>query len=75
VGSVPATYSASAKVASLPDCTIMPCSRFSTETCLPTSMYIAEPPSLGEAWRQAFSLTVTMSSSLMRPCLSAWNTT
>jgi hypothetical protein len=75
VGSVPATCSASASVASLPDWTIMPCSRFSTEICLPTSMYIAEPPSFGDACRQAFSLTVTMSSSLMRPSLSAWNTT
>ncbi len=75
VASVPATCSASATVASLPDCTIMPCSRFSTETCVPTSMYMAEPPSFGAACRQAFSLTVTRSPSLMRPSFSEWNTT
>ena len=43
-------------MASLPDCTIMPWIRFSTETCLPTSTNIREPSCF-----QACSLIVTMS--------------
>ncbi len=42
--SVPASASASATAASLPDCTMMPRSRFSTLTSSPSRMNIFEPP-------------------------------
>ena len=67
--SVPPTSSASATVASLPDCTIMPWIRLSTETCLPTSMNMREPSCF-----HACSLIVAMSVSLMRPSFSALKT-
>ena len=40
---VPPTPSASAMVASLPDCTIMPLSKTSTGTCILGSMNMREP--------------------------------
>ena len=62
VSSVPAMRSASAMVASLPDCTIMPKIRSCTDTGLPSSMNVRDPSE-----RQACSLTVTISSSLSFP--------
>jgi hypothetical protein len=50
-----------ATAASLPDCTINPCSNCSTVTCDPASRNMREPGA-----RQAFSDTVTRCSSVMR---------
>ena len=58
--------SASAMVASLPDCTIMPRIRSWTDTGLPSSMKVRDPSE-----RQACSLTVTGSSSLSLPAASS----
>jgi hypothetical protein len=69
VSSVPATASASAIVASLPLCTIMPWIRTSTGTWLPRSRNVREPSE-----RQARSLTGTAVSSLSLPSFSEWNT-
>ena len=68
--SVPPTRSASAMVASLPDCTIIPFRRISTGICVPTCTKVREPSA-----RQACSLIVTMSVSFRRPSSSAVNTT
>ncbi len=53
---------------------ITPCSRSSTETLLWIAAYMVEPCDGAPPLRQAFSLTVNSSVSLMRPSLSAWNT-
>ena len=53
---VPPTRSASATVASFPDCTIIPLIRSMTGTWLPTLTKVREPPV-----RQAASLIVTWS--------------
>ena len=55
VSSVPATASARAMVASLPDCTIMPRMRSATVTGFPGSMNMREPPAF-----HAFSETATV---------------
>ncbi len=64
--SVPAMCSASASVASLPDCVSTPCTSTSTGTGLAGSMKLREPPV-----RQASALMVISSSSLSSPFLSA----
>ena len=68
--SEPATFSARAIAASLPDCTIMPLSSTSTGTCLPTSTKVREPSA-----RHARSLIVTGSSRRRRPAAICRNTT
>src|SRR5450830_1097256 len=60
--------------ASLPDWTIMPCSRSSTGILLWIAANMVEPCEGAPPLRQAFSLTVYSSVSLMRPSLSSWNT-
>ena len=67
--SVPPTFSASAMLASFPDCTIMPLMRMSTGICMPTCTKLREPPV-----RQACSLMVTGSVSFSRPSASALKT-
>ena len=64
--SEPAISSASATQASLPDCTIMPCTSWSTVTGLRGSMNIREPIIF-----HAFSDTGTCCSGVIRPSLSA----
>jgi hypothetical protein len=66
----PATPSASATVASLPDCTIMPLSRSSTGTCILGSMNMREPGIF-----QARSLTGKVWSSVILRLRSASNAT
>src|SRR5262245_18910924 len=70
VSSLPPTRSASAMVASFPDCTIMPWISTSTGTCVPTCTKVREPSAF-----HACSLIVTFSLSPSLPSLSAWNTT
>ena len=65
--SVPASPSASAIQASLPEAIITPRSRSSTFTRLLIAANIAEPPEGAPPLRQACSLMVNSSSSLMRP--------
>ncbi len=69
-GSVPPTFSASAMVASLPDCTIMPLMSTSAGTLLPTCTKVREPSE-----RQACSLMVTGSVSFSRFSFRALKTT
>src|ERR1700716_4372666 len=68
--SVPPTRSASAMVASFPDCTIMPLTRMSTGICVPTGRKVRDPSA-----RQACSLMVTRSVSFSLPSASARKTT
>src|SRR5450631_4563365 len=72
--SLPAMPSARTMQASLPDCTIMPCSRSSTEILLLIAANMVEPCDGAPPLRHAFSLTVYSSVSLMRPSLISWNT-
>ena len=65
----PPTSSASATVASLPDCTIMPCSSSSTVTGFRGSMNIREPPDF-----HARCETVTVCSSVIAFFFSASKT-
>ena len=68
--SLPAMPSASAIDASLPDCTIMPCSSSSIATALPGSRNMREPGA-----RQAFSEIVTDCDSVTRFWRKASNAT
>ena len=72
--SVPPIFSASAIVASLPDCTIMPLIRSSTGTIEPSSRKLVEPSVTAPPVRQAYSLTFTVSVSVRRLSFSASNT-
>ena len=65
--SLPARYSATATVASLPDEMTMPRSRSEMLTSLPGSIHISDEPANTGFWDQAFSLTTTMSSAFTRP--------
>jgi hypothetical protein len=69
--SVPPNFSASAMVASLPDCTIMPWMSTSTGTREFTSRKVVEPPDAEPPVRQAYSLTNTSSVSVRRFSRSA----
>src|SRR5664280_2261549 len=71
---LPNTDLASTMQASLPDWMIMPCSRSSTGILLWIAANMVEPCEGAPPLRQAFSLTVYSSVSLMRPSLSSWNT-
>ena len=65
--SVPAIPSANAMQASLPDATIIPLKRFSTDTSSPTIINIDEYPAVDSL--QAFSDTINFSSSVSSPFL------
>ena len=68
--SVPEIPSARTMAASLPDWTIMPCRSSRTDTVLPTSRNVRDPP-----FFQAFSEMVNLSSIPSWPSAIRWNAT
>ena len=75
LASSPATASASAIAASLPDCTIRPCRMSPSFTRLWTMANMVEPPETPPPLRQAFSEIEISVSSVILPAAISWKAT